>query len=211
MISYSPILPMNASVGKGPEAFHRIHEQEINIAIQQRSVGHLEAALEALLEADVSIKAIGTTAEILEALRGHLDREGLSDSPVLKDIESLLQNFQEVTGARVFRILLSTVHSNMCKRFHTDINDLRMLCTYSGKGTLWVAESPDVKTTLDGENGNADPHPDSIRQAKAGEVLILKGALYPNARPVVHRSPSIEAEGKVRLLLRIDTNESLFA
>ena len=29
----------------------------------------------------------------------------------------------------------------MCRRFHTDVNELRLLCTYSGPATLWLPEA----------------------------------------------------------------------
>ena len=45
-----------------------------------------------------------------------------------------------------------------------------------------------------------------IQQANTGDIVILKGALYPNASPVIHRSPSIEESNEQRLLLRVDTN-----
>ena len=47
------------------------------------------------------------------------------------------------------------------------------------------------------------------KYVNAGDVVLLKGALYPGANPILHRSPSIEELGKVRLLLRIDTNSFL--
>ena len=42
-----------------------------------------------------------------------------------------------------------------------------------------------------------------------GDIVILKGALYPESKAIIHRSPTIEETGKKRLLLRIDTNESV--
>lgn len=48
-----------------------------------------------------------------------------------------------------------------------------------------------------------------IQQVDTGNAVILKGALYLDANPILHRSPTIQDQGTKRLLLRIDTNEFL--
>ncbi|MEM1000260.1 MAG: DUF1826 domain-containing protein [Bacteroidota bacterium] len=212
MNSLSTTTAANATQGSAVHTLHGILEPEINIAVQQRSVAHLEADLQVLLDQDFSLKSTGTSDEILATLRHHFAQFGRAESPVLTDVRDLLVVFGEITQAHEFRVLLSTVHNNMCRRFHTDINHLRMLCTYRGAGTLWVAEeegSAGPQVFRD-EDGIARPPEAAIRQAQAGDVLILKGALFPNGQPVMHRSPPIEDAGGVRLLLRIDTNERLF-
>ena len=128
----------------------------------------------------------------------------------LRDILSLLHHFSQVTNASSFRILLATVDTNMCSKFHTDINDLRMLCTYVGPGTLWLSDETEYRHARNkGGNGNSESLNEAeIQQAGTGDVVILKGALYPKSNAVLHRSPSVEKTGEKRLLLRIDTNES---
>lgn len=202
----------NASLGDSVSALKRIHEPELNIAVQQRSIDHLAKDLQILVKNDASIKIMGNAGQVLEVVQKHFEHYDLSESPVISDIENLLGVFQEVTGSIEIRFLLDTVRNNMCKRFHTDINDLRLLCTYWGAGTLWIEESGDERDEiLVREPGTApNTNPECIRQAKAGDILILKGALYPNGQPVIHRSPPIEADNGVRLLLRMDTNENLF-
>ncbi|MEM7381676.1 MAG: DUF1826 domain-containing protein, partial [Bacteroidota bacterium] len=96
-------------------------------------------------------------------------------------------------------------------RFHTDINELRMLCTYVGAGTLWLPDDAvDRNAYLSGKD-NKDIVPDKnlIQQVCTGDVLILKGALYPGSTPILHRSPSVTENDEERILLRIDINESL--
>ncbi|MEM9526087.1 MAG: DUF1826 domain-containing protein, partial [Bacteroidota bacterium] len=132
---------------------------------------------------------------------------------ILLDIKALLSYFAEVTDSKEHRLLLTTVKTNMCRRFHSDINDLRMLCTYSGPGTLWLTDDNINTKALEtsGNNESIVLVKERIQQAKTGAVVLLKGALYPskNAKAVVHRSPNIEEYDQERLLLRIDTNESL--
>jgi len=38
-----------------------------------------------------------------------------------------------------------------------------------------------------------------------GEVIVMKGALHPNHRGAVHRSPPIEGTGRVRVVLIAST------
>ena len=99
----------------------------------------------------------------------------------------------------------------MCRKFHTDVNDLRMLCTYLGPGTLWV---PDEAIDLDASYARGNGKDividlEKVEQVGTGDVVILKGALYPEANAILHRSPTIEENGEKRLLLRIDTYEAL--
>ena len=99
----------------------------------------------------------------------------------------------------------------MCRRFHTDINSLRLLCTYVGQGTLWVPDEMVNHKAFLNKGGNEEIVTDEsqIQHAGTGDVIILKGALYPEANPIVHRSPAIEGNGESRLLLRIDVNDGL--
>lgn len=127
----------------------------------------------------------------------------------LSDIDQLISVFLKTTKSYKVQFLLTVVNTNMCELFHTDINELRLLCTYKGKGTLWV------------ENENVNWHEVNccktnealiidqtlIHEAKPFEVLMLKGALhnFNHSKAIMHRSPTIEETKQHRLLLRIDT------
>ncbi len=126
-------------------------------------------------------------------------------SPLLfEDISILLTHFKKTTKASAFSLMLATIKNNMCRKFHTDVNDLRLLCTYSGRGTLWA---PDVAIEKDQQDVSINKA--YIQEVKTGDFCILKGALYPNAEPILHKSPAIEKDNEIRLLLRIDTNTFL--
>ena len=98
----------------------------------------------------------------------------------------------------------------MCRKFHTDVNDLRMLCTYVGQGTLWLPDEAVKNEEYRTRRDEIVIDEDLIQQALTGDVLILKGALYPEANAVIHRSPTIEETNERRLLLRIDTCKNPF-
>lgn len=201
----------NASIGNSPSILKSILDPSINITVFKRSVLHLENELISLIENNVKIRVSGTPGEIRDTILIRLGDLNINASGVINDIMALMGEFGDITQASQFRVTLTTVDSDMCRRFHTDINDLRMLCTYLGKGTLWVSEGGWDRNFLDQQSRDKEFVPESkyIQQAKAGEVLILKGALHPTGEAVLHRSPSIEELGEKRLLLRIDTNERL--
>ncbi len=194
-----------------PESLYKIHEEEINVAILNREIRHLSDEVHDQLGKNVQVRVVGNIDSILETLKEAL---GASDeSPLLQDIRGLIEVFQELSGSKEFKIFLSSVNNDMCRRFHTDINDIRMLCTYDGPGTLWLTEDNVNRDALNSgkDNDLIVINQKKIQQAKTGSVIILKGATYPKegTKAAVHRSPTIEESGRKRLLLRIDTNGGL--
>ena len=67
-----------------------------------------------------------------------------------------------------------------------------MLLLISVNKFLWIVKDPKL-----------------IQQADTGDVLILKGARYPKAKAIIHKSPNIEGTNQKRLLLRIDIDQTL--
>lgn len=191
----------------------RIHEKEINIAVYAREIDFLTQEIETLMDHNIELRASGDIEEIVMTISNELLPYNCHF--LYTDIEHLLQKFSEITKATSFRLLLATVNTNMCRRFHTDINDLRLLCTYSGPGTLWLTEDNVNRKALDnsGDNECIVLDESRIQQADTRSIVILKGAIYPQegTAAIVHRSPTIEETGQKRLLLRIDTNENFWS
>ena len=200
----------NATIGQDSDVLQDIHLPSKNIAIYQRSIDSLKPELAELEAKTVECRASGTTEEIRSVLNDYFSSHLANCPALLDDAFALLDLFQEVTNASSFRLLLATVRTDMCRKFHTDINSLRMLCTYTGPGTLWLPDEVVDPKALRAKGNDLELgiDPRHIQQAQNGEVIILKGALYPDANPILHRSPTIEEQGGQRLLLRIDTNES---
>ncbi|MEO1652562.1 MAG: DUF1826 domain-containing protein, partial [Bacteroidota bacterium] len=128
---------------------------------------------------------------------------------LLQDIKELLEAFADISQETDFSIYWAIVENGMCRRFHTDANTFRLLCTYAGPGTQWVkpeninqdrAHCPGNEMIIDMQK---------IEQTKPFEVVILKGALQKHcSQPLLHRSPPLDNEGEKRLLLRIDISEN---
>ena len=197
--------------GKETNILRQIHDKDINIAVLDRDISLLLDEINTITNNGVEIRCTGSIEAIYSSLKNGLynDKYPL----LIQDVYNLIKAFSIISPAKSYRLLLSTIDNNMCKRFHTDLNDLRLLCTYKGPGTLWLKENNvnrDALETLDG-NESIVIDKKQIQQASTGSVVILKGGIYPKegTKAAVHMSPSIEESGEKRLLLRIDTNEFL--
>ena len=199
----------NWRTGTTLNALRSIHDKGINIAIYNRDIAMLEKEVDNLLAQEIEFEFSGDIPTILHEIKKVIAIEDYQ--MIYKDIADLLHFFEKISASKNLRFLLGTVNTNMCRRFHTDVNDLRLLCTYAGPGTLWLTEDNVNRVALDNLRNNEAIVIDenSIQQVETGNVVILKGAKYiqNNTRAVVHRSPSIEKSNEKRLLLRIDTNE----
>ena len=199
----------NWEIGATPNILKNIHQTDVNIAIYERDITSLSDEVNSLVEQNIEFRASGDITTILNAISTGINPNEYPQ--VVLDIQNLLHLYKEVTNSTSFRLLLATINNNMCRKFHTDVNDLRMLCTYTGPGTLWLTEDNINQKALDARDDNESIVLDEsqIQQAKTGAVVILKGAIYPQegTRAIVHRSPTIEESGEKRLLLRLDTNE----
>lgn len=205
--------PSNAAINNDETILMDIHDADKNIAVYERDISALESEINQLMEDSFEYRSDGTAEEICSSLESDFDSIFQGPSALLTDIKKLVKQFYQVTNSSSFSLLLATVNTNMCRRFHTDINDLRMLCTYSGPGTLWLTEdNTDRKALYSLEENSAIAKDEKlIQQVETGSVAILKGAIYPKegTHAIVHRSPTIEESGERRLLLRIDTNDFL--
>lgn len=201
----------NWKIDTTPKALNYIHNEDINITIYERDIRTLTDEIHHLLEQNIKLSLSGDVNSILENIKKAIppSKYGL----IIQDIEKLLLLFGEVTGSTEFRLLLATINTNMCRRFHTDVNDVRMLCTYSGPGTLWLTDDNINQEALrnNADNTHIVLKEKKIQKAKTGAVILLKGAMYPQekVKAIVHRSPTIEESGEKRLLLRVDTNNTL--
>ena len=198
----------NAEIGNSIDTLSQIHQASKSIAIYKRGVGPLKDEVSDLLNSNVEFRSTGT----IEHIEGQL-KQALSTGDhqqIVGDIMDLLRCFHGLVEEQEYRVLLATIDNNMCRKFHTDVNNLRLLCTYSGPGTQWLSDETTSMSVFQQHLNNDEIELDEhlINQVDAGDVIILKGALHPDGAPIVHRSPTIEHTGQKRLLLRVDLNTS---
>ena len=160
--------------GNDLSVLNSIHLHDVNIAICERDISNLEQEIEAMLLQGITFKASGSISDILSTLEGEAKFKG---DYLMKDIRILLECFRDLSKLDSFRLFFATVQSDMCRRFHTDMNDLRLLCTYCGPGTLWLDEGNVNRKALTALEPNERIVVDEnkIKQASTGDVLVLKG------------------------------------
>jgi hypothetical protein len=128
------------------------------------------------------------------------------------DIALLLARLSHISGAGCLRVSFGAIRTDQCRKFHTDVMRYRLITTYVGPGTEWVPDDAVCREALDhppdcpcDANKEIVRNASAIRHALPGEVLLMKGDLHPNHRGAVHRSPSLEGSGRIRVVLIANT------
>ncbi len=217
MIDTDSSIKANCLEGTQGTDFKAIHSPAYQIGIWKRTLPRdLQAEAMALAQQDFeAFRFSGDPCDLATVLSEHSENQSIRISADLQDdICMQAQWFAELTNATSIRLLLGRVTGNMCRRFHTDVVKLRLLCTYYGPGTLWAApDAIDEKYVSRGTNEQMIKDASLVHQVATGHVALLKGALHEQSAfgAVLHRSPSIKEFGQSRLILRIDANDSLFS
>ena len=128
------------------------------------------------------------------------------------DVRSLMKIFADLTAASTVGFRLIRLDKAMCPRFHADYIPVRLLVTYSGQGSEWLADAEVDRDRLgaasgglaDGESGVMRPGA-VIRQVPEQTVALLKGKTWfgNESKGAVHRSPALR-DGERRVLLSLD-------
>lgn len=137
----------------------------------------------------------------------------LSSLPHLAaDLGLWVEVLADLTGCECVGVRLIRVEEAMCPRFHVDRVALRVVCTYLGLGTEYVA-SEHVERRLLGHAAGGRPDegsglllaPGRTLAASPGDVVLLKGEVWPGnaGRGAVHRSPLASRQAP-RLVMTLD-------
>ncbi|MEM9191351.1 MAG: DUF1826 domain-containing protein [Myxococcota bacterium] len=193
----------------------RIGEADVNIAIWSREIPLLEERVEAMIQQSDLAASVVTDVRrpetFLEVVSDVPDK--LVASAILADLKTLLPIFATALQSSRARVRLETVRNGACRKLHADMVFLRLLCTYGGPATEWVAEQHVVRknlgrTDVDVEAANASVlrSPKSLNRANPGDVLFLKGERWPGfrGRGAIHRSPPLPSCCSARLVLKAD-------
>ena len=210
-----PNLPENAyRADSDPLILTEIYQPEVHLACWQRSLdsacidyARWLAERGRLLPLRLITEPEALAAQLQAELPEHPQREAfLTDVSLLTDMFTCLLDMETV-GVRI-----SLLKQAMCPRFHVDRIGARMVCTYLGAGTEWLADEQVDRSKLGhGSNGLPDhqsglyPRHIKPQQVKTGDVLIMKGDTWPGqeGHGVVHRSPACN-ESTPRLFLSLD-------
>lgn len=114
------------------------------------------------------------------------------------DIESLVCRFAAVTDAAEVEVRLEAIQGDACRLFHADRTRARLVTTYRGPGTEWVAPD-DASAALQ----NPETFSGAIQRMPRYAVGLFPGSLSSYGA-LVHRSPRISTTGELRLFLCIN-------
>ncbi len=137
------------------------------------------------------------TPDVTSVVRQACDDAGTPECPertwFIKDVSALADIFAGIMSARRLQLRFDIISGNACKKFHTDIVDARLICTYRGPGTQYgvLTENTDPKDIFD---------------VQSGSPILLRGTRWPSAASTGfrHRSPPIQGSGTTRLNLVLD-------
>lgn len=185
------------------EVLTEIFDRSVNLVIWQRQADPAIAAYSQWLAtasaettgipAFTALQAVVEPADLPELLVQRLP-DAVGKMEFIADLQLLSQMLTCLMDCSAVGFRLKLLQQAMCPRFHTDHVALRLLVTYSGVGTEWLAEAPNPGIP------QQQPIP---QQLGAAEVALLKGSAWQGneAGAIWHRSPAAAAP---RLLLSLD-------
>ena len=145
-------------------------------------------------------------------LLGNLNIDSAKASVLVEDVANLANMFCCLFDLKRTGLRLTALNKAMCPRFHVDRIPARLVTTYSGVATQWLAHEHVDRNMLGASNkGLADDvsglylQDSDVQQLNTGDVAILKGEYWEGNEEagLVHRSPEVIGDHP-RLLLTLD-------
>jgi len=211
-----PDTPSECAIGQRADILQTILEPDVQLAIWTRGASSQirdeveQAGLDALRDLRVPLQGQPSEQDLsalVAAAGADIDR----CRAWVADMAQLLGYFfgllAPLKTPHSVRLRIESPADDACRRFHVDRSRLRLLCTYRGPGTEWLAEDQVDRHAL-------ATHQPNERILRFGEprrlepfwVAVMKGDHLPGnaGRGLVHRSPPIAGTGRRRLLFCLD-------
>lgn len=200
-----------------PLVMTAIYQPHTNLVIWQRQLpAAVKTYIAKLTQAHntLQLRTIIAPSAVAEWLSGLLP-EDPQRYCFIEDVQQLVEMYADLFALQAVGLRLSLLNETMCPRFHTDHLACRLIITYHGAGSEWLAEEVVDRSKLgQGAQGLADhlsgiyQHSSDIQQLQQGEVALLKGDGWIDSQVsgIVHRSPHIGKTDK-RVLLTLDFAE----
>jgi hypothetical protein len=189
-------------IGREPDILPDIHAPGVAAAVWRRTpdpafqswIDDLDEALLPRLRTSVPVHmaetAVLTACGIAKTPPGpELDR-------FAGDVGALALMYCRIMETDHVRIRLDVTDETMCPKFHLDNVPARLLCTYRGEGTEYVAM-------------RYEHDPRRIRHVQTGDAALLRGRNWPSEERcgLLHRSPPMTPGSRPRLLLVLDVTD----
>lgn len=204
------LTPARQRCADTPEVLAEVLHDGVNLAVWQRSLSAPVAAfVEALLARGMPLAeslSIEMNEGKTEVARPPLVTE-YADLPgytaFVADVGWLLQAYACLLDAQRIGLRLRLLDQAMCPRFHVDRVPLRLVTTYAGPGSQWLAGEYAAGAHL--ADPALNPEEAAIRTMGCGDVALLKGERWEGNEhtAIIHRSPPVRP-GERRLLLTLD-------
>ena len=197
-IRYAPV-GSSAVVSDHPSVFERLFGDAVTVCIWNRQADPIltnylrESAGSGSWERRVRIDVASPQfEELLTGFKADVGRVRW-----VTELSALVDLFATLTDSRTVGLRVTATDRATCPRFHSDQVGLRLLCSWLGEGTEWLAEEdvirqpeecPDMSTRFPA--GPVRPG-GVVRQMRPFAVGVFKGELWPGnqGRGAMHRSP----------------------
>lgn len=208
-LAQSPNKSSSVIIDETPEILRSIRRKNVDLVIWRRDVSPLLSSWirSSPINDWPSLRQNLKPENVSRMLRQHFSAAGMIDCTgsrlLIDDVKQLVVLYANAMGVENVYLRLEAVHDDACQKFHRDCVSARLLTTYRGPGTEWVApENSSRALTLqqdyDGE----------LMRVPPGAVALFKGCLDSGEAGVQHRSPKISGSGESRLLLCINATNS---
>jgi len=209
----TPILRKSTS-STSPDVLTKIYQNDINLAVWQCELSdELVNNVILLINQQPNLKAVMTVTPegVYQHIAEHLGE--FQDKHVLcQHITLLVDMFCTLFELKRVGLRLTVLDRPMCPKFHVDKVPCRLITTFTGEATQWLAHETADRTKLgagglglpDDESGIYQ-NPKDINQLTSGDVALLKGESWLDnlCGGLIHRSPALK-HGERRLLLTLD-------
>ncbi|USD67202.1 DUF1826 domain-containing protein [Vibrio sp. SCSIO 43136] len=199
--------------GGSPMVLTDIYQQEVNIAIWQRTLSQsLQREVDEFLrvypnfQKSLVLSPHQASAELYKVI------DEVKCDELIENITELIDMFCCLFELEQAGVRITVLNKAMCPRFHVDQVPCRLVSTYSGVCTEWL-EHRDVNYDVLGHRSAGVPDVSSglygdescIQQLGSGDVALLKGERWMDneGAGLVHRSPQVAGE-QARLLITLD-------
>ena len=189
----------SAVVSDHPGVFERIFDEDVTVCIWNRQpdpiLTNYLREIAGLGSWDRRARIDVASPQYEELLTGF--RVDLGRVRWVTELSTLIDLFATLTDSRTVGLRVTATDRATCPRFHSDQVGLRLLCSWLGEGTEWLAEEdvirepaerPDMSTRF--AAGSVRPG-GVVRQMRPFAVGVFKGDRWPEnqGRGAMHRSP----------------------
>jgi len=202
---------MSHAIDKHPDVLRKVSEPGVNLALWTRQPEHAVKQEVAILSAShfPDVRRRTSLGSFDDDVCAVLQQQGLNPenfSSLRADMQQLAARLAKVCGISEFIYRLLTIAGDECCRFHLDRTPLRLICTYQGPGTEWLADWQVDREALARSASNEEitrfGQPSQFEQFWVG---IMKGESGNRGKGLVHRSPAVAGSNQIRVLFCLDS------